>query len=121
MLKSENYEEDRIEILINIDGLPIYRNSDFQFWPVLMKIHHEQYISKPGAVALFCGDSKPNSMEEFLEDFVEEVNKLILNGLTILGKTYTFVSKDFHVTVQLEQLSKLAKGMVAFTHVNDVT
>lgn len=36
MIKSEIQMEDVIEILINIDGVQIYKNSKQQFWPILI-------------------------------------------------------------------------------------
>lgn len=63
MIKPKIYKEDNIEILVNIDGMPIYKNSNQQFWPILMKIYHEDCTCKPGILAIYCGDSKPKSVE----------------------------------------------------------
>lgn len=46
-------------------------------------------------MALYCGDSKPNSIDEFIEDFTQEVNKLIVNVLVILGNKYTLDVEEF--------------------------
>ncbi|XP_008214747.1 uncharacterized protein LOC103317735 [Nasonia vitripennis] len=77
MIDPEIYNDDQIEILVNIDGMPIYKYSDKQFWPILMKIYHRDFLCKPGIVALYCGDSKPYSINEYMHDFVEETNKLM--------------------------------------------
>jgi len=37
-------------------------------------------------VAIFCGSSKPGSIEEFLNPFVEDINKVQEDGIMINGK-----------------------------------
>ncbi|OXU24750.1 hypothetical protein TSAR_002052 [Trichomalopsis sarcophagae] len=55
----EIYNDAEIEILVNIDGMPLYKNSDQQFWPILMKIYHRDFLCKLGIV-LYC---KPASSQ----------------------------------------------------------
>lgn len=56
-----------IELLLNIDGLPLYKSSNVQFWPILCKLAKpSDYDAIIGAcpvflVALFCGSKKPDS------------------------------------------------------------
>uniref|UniRef100_A0A182VBK1 Uncharacterized protein n=1 Tax=Anopheles merus TaxID=30066 RepID=A0A182VBK1_ANOME len=37
-------------------------------------------------VAIFCGESKPLILEEFLDQFVDEMNHLFMNGLMTVGR-----------------------------------
>lgn len=53
-----------IEININIDGLPIYKSSHDQFWPILFNVHEMPQI-KPMAIGIFYGKTKPTKVEEF--------------------------------------------------------
>ena len=46
-------------------------------------------------MALYCGDSKPLRVKDFLFDFVNEAASLTNNGLTIAGKHYSFVIIGF--------------------------
>ncbi|XP_036329668.1 uncharacterized protein LOC118741800 [Rhagoletis pomonella] len=71
-----------IQVLLNfnVDGLPLFRSSKFQFWPVLIDIANMHEI-RPMVVAIYFGDSKPPSSEEFLRSYVDEINSLILNGI----------------------------------------
>lgn len=48
-----------------------------QFWP----IHCGFGNFKPFLVAIFYGNSKPSSVSEFLEDFLEEYSQLKTNGI----------------------------------------
>jgi len=84
----EEYVDDSISLLFNIDGLPLFNNSNEQFWPILGLILHKEYKSKPFIVSLYSGDSKPKSVVEFLEDFVKEVKILVQNGVTVEHRTF---------------------------------
>lgn len=72
-----------IELIFNIDGLPIFRGSPIEFWPILCGIHGKQTFN-PITIAIYCGQGKP-PLEPFLKDFVAELNKIVLNGLNING------------------------------------
>lgn len=41
---------------------------------------------RPALVALYCGKSKPNSVEIFLRDFLDEYKQLSEDGLVVDGK-----------------------------------
>ena len=41
---------DIVELVINIDGLPLFKSASTQLWPILAKVD----LGKPGVVALFC-------------------------------------------------------------------
>uniref|UniRef100_A0A182WY64 Transposase n=1 Tax=Anopheles quadriannulatus TaxID=34691 RepID=A0A182WY64_ANOQN len=57
------------------------------FWTMLMKVHNV-----PGTpvmtVSLYSGDTAPGSAEEYLRKFVDELNELQRQGLTIRDQTY---------------------------------
>ena len=47
---------DIVELVVNIDGLPLFKSASTQLWPILAKVQVD--LGKPGVVALFCGKSK---------------------------------------------------------------
>lgn len=49
-----NYHNFRLQL--NIDGLPIFKSSGLQFWPILGML--QEYSRKPVLIALYCGNSK---------------------------------------------------------------
>jgi len=67
---------DVFRLKINIDGVPLHKSTNKQFWPILCQVNS----STPAIVALFLGTSKPNSLENFLEDFIEEMEELHVTG-----------------------------------------
>lgn len=77
---SDVQESIQISLNFNIDGLPISRSSKFQFWPILVNIANMPNIS-PMVIAIYCGDCKPPSVEEFLREFVNELNEILKNGI----------------------------------------
>lgn len=87
---SHDYTDDEISVFIHVDGMSLFRNSPTQMWPTSVKVFHKNYLIKPFAVSIFCGDSKPYSIHEYLENFVAEANKLIKDGVTINDRQYAF-------------------------------
>ncbi|CAC5423105.1 unnamed protein product [Mytilus coruscus] len=53
-------------------------SSNTQFWPILCSVDN----FKPFIVALFCGIGKPNSVQEYLSEFLEELQNLLANGIS---------------------------------------
>ena len=57
---------------INTDGVPLHKSTNCQFRPILCQVNS----STPAIIALFLGTGKPDSIGDFLEDFVEEMEEL---------------------------------------------
>lgn len=70
-----------IGLMFNIDGLPIFRGSPIEFWPILCAVHGNKKIN-PMTIAVYSGQGKP-PLEPFLQQFVTELNKLLIHGITI--------------------------------------
>jgi hypothetical protein len=70
-----------LNLQVNVDGIPLYKSSSTQLWPILCSVNHSQ----PLIVALYLGKHKPNSVDDFLADFVKEVGDLNTNGFTCLA------------------------------------
>lgn len=70
--------------------MQIFNNSQTQAWPILVKVYHSEYVSKPFVAVIYCRDSKLENCNEFFSDFVMEAKNLISNGLEIRGKRYSF-------------------------------
>lgn len=83
-----------IEININTDGLPLYKSSNDQFWPILYNIHNMPHI-KPMIIGLFYGKKKPAKIEEFLKPFVDEMEPILRNGLNINGHKLSVKIRTF--------------------------
>uniref|UniRef100_A0A182W2I6 DUF4806 domain-containing protein n=1 Tax=Anopheles minimus TaxID=112268 RepID=A0A182W2I6_9DIPT len=72
----------KLELNILIDGLPIFKSSNLQFWPILLNIHNLLEIPVM-TVGIYSGSTKPANIEQFLQPFVDELNFLTKNGIII--------------------------------------
>lgn len=83
-----------ISININIDGLPIYKSTTKNFWPILCNIYEYPDI-QPFVAGLYYGTGKPKDINEFLNPFVDEVLPLLESGITINGHKLTITIRCF--------------------------
>ena len=90
-----DFNEEKINVIANIDGLPLFNKSDIEMTPILMQVVHPDYFCNPFIVALYSGNSKLDSPNEFLNDFVEECSQVIKHGVEIDSKKYDFDLKTF--------------------------
>ena len=60
---------------INIDGLPLFKSSTVQLWPILGLLVSVP-MKEPVVIGAYCGPKKPSSATEFLFDFVRELQEL---------------------------------------------
>ena len=80
---------------INIDGLPLFKSSSKQFWPILAILKGISHSTGPFVIGLFCGDVKPTSLDEYIADIVQEMQSLRENGVRHDGKTYGISIENF--------------------------
>jgi len=113
-INENNYKEGKIHILVNIDGVPLFRSSRQQFWPILIQIFNINYHSDPAIVAIYSGDSKPASVGEFLNDFIQEAIVLTTNGIIIGSSIYEFEILAFVCDTPARSYIKCCKGHNGF-------
>ena len=73
---------NNISLQFNIDGIPIFRKSKYDIWPIqcsLNEIHPNGRKKHIIVCGLWFGTKKPE-MELFLEPFVTEIEKLSADG-----------------------------------------
>lgn len=68
-------ENFTLKLKINIDGLPFFKSSSLQLWPILGLLLSVP-LKEPVVIGLFCGPKKLSSAMEFLRDFVTELEQL---------------------------------------------
>ena len=72
-----------VSLQINIDGLPLFKSSGTQLWPILGRIKEDN--AKPFIIGLFCGNSKPKNVAEYLSQFITEMQSIEQNGIALEG------------------------------------
>lgn len=75
-----------LKLSINIDGTPLFSSSKLQFWPILGLL--KNFESFPFAIGIFCGKSKPSSLNIFLEDFIDDIKILNQTGFFLHNRVY---------------------------------
>ena len=107
---SELLCSSKIYLTVNIDGLPLFKSSDTQVWPILGKLNE----GKPFIIALFCGSKKPTSVPEYMEDFLKELSVLTENGIIIGKERKDFELKYFTCDAPARQFLKCIKGHTGY-------
>uniref|UniRef100_A0A182PWK5 Uncharacterized protein n=1 Tax=Anopheles epiroticus TaxID=199890 RepID=A0A182PWK5_9DIPT len=82
-------EIDKFTIDVSIDGLPLFKSSRKQLWPIQIRVL-ELIKTPPFIVGTFGGSMKPGNLEEFLNPFVEEINDLQQRGILFEKKLVPF-------------------------------
>ena len=100
-----------VSLKVNCDGIPLSKSSGKQFWPILVQFcnGNETIISKPAPVAIFLGVSKPNSVQEYLQSFLDEMLELE-RGFDFKGSKFTISIKSFICDAPARQFLKCIKS-----------
>jgi len=73
-----------ISLKVGTDGVSVSKSSNVMFWPLLASIDQDP-VSEVFIISLFYGKNKPNSLDEFLRPFVNEMLHLesgfFVNGI----------------------------------------
>lgn len=83
-----------ISINVNMDGLPIFKSSKNEFWPILYNIHEIPTV-RPMIIGIYYGMGKPADLTAYLQPFVEEANILLNEGIIINGVKISFKIRSF--------------------------
>jgi len=76
----------------------------------LCKIIFDPDIYSPFPVALYYGDTKPGNVDEYLNDFIEEINLLQKDGVYIDKKKYAVQLKHIICDIPARKFLKQIKG-----------
>lgn len=72
----------KVTLNFNFDGLPIFKSSNKEFWPILCSIHEKPDI-QPFVIGIYFGVGKPKQIDQYLDHFVKEMEHLIQDGIYI--------------------------------------
>jgi hypothetical protein len=106
----ESNEDSVLYFNVNIDGIPLVKSSGEQFWPILCSI--EGFY--PFLVALYYGSSKPNCINEYLSDFLKELQEVSLNGIIFNSKHFQIQLKAFICNAPARAFLKELKGHTGY-------
>lgn len=104
------HEIDCIELLVNIDGLPLFKSSSKEFWPILCKIYHQSDVYKPFPVAVYFGSHKPKNVDNYMKKFITEINQLQTDGIIVNNRKFQVSIKAFICDRPARSFVKSIKG-----------
>ena len=102
-----------IKLQFNIDGIPLFQNSSWCFWPILCRIVNS-ISDKPFVVSVFCGKSKPPCLNSFLDPVIKELEKLQEHGLIISQRRYQIDISSIICDAPARSFVKLCKGHMGY-------
>jgi len=73
-LDLSQFESNELKLQFNIDGLPLFKSSSVEFWPILCLAKNT--LTAPFVVGLYSGKKKPSSLNEYLDEFVRDLNSV---------------------------------------------
>lgn len=73
-------QETQIKIYVNVDGLPSLNS---QLWPILGSVYKTNHVFVVGV--FYSNIGKPDKLEGYLDNFVQESINLIENGIYFEG------------------------------------
>lgn len=103
---------DEIELLINIDGLPLSKSSGSQLYPILCSMNDDH--KNVAIIGMYHGYEKPASANDFLQEFVEEAVDLTKNGVVIGEHKIPFTIKGFICDAPAKSYISYRKGHTGF-------
>lgn len=91
-----------ITLDFGIDGLPLFKSSSKQVWPILGSIINTNYVF---LVGVYEGTSKPYCSNKFLAEFISELNTIKIEGLV-------FDDKYFNILVRCYVMDAPARSFI---------
>jgi hypothetical protein len=102
-----------IYIQINIDGLPLYKSTGLQLWPILGMLK-EPDVKEPFIIGIYAGKKKPFSVSDYLSQFVSEAKKLETEGIMLLGKKVLVQIHSFVCDAPARSFIKQTKSFTGY-------
>ncbi|KAJ8671356.1 hypothetical protein QAD02_002615 [Eretmocerus hayati] len=99
-----------IELLINLDGLSVYKSTNIQFWPILIKVHVDEDLYKPFVAGAWSGRGKPDMENPLWRIFIHDLNGICRAGLNIDGEIYDVILKGIIADCPARATMKCTKG-----------
>lgn len=111
--------ENKLRISFNIDGLPLFKSSAVQLWPILGIV--KNLHSSPFAIAIFCGSHKPAPLCQFFEQFIQELQMLLECSFNVNENQYTIEIDSFICDAPARAFIKCVKSHSGYSSCNKCT
>ena len=109
-----NVSSNEIKLQVNIDGLPVFRSTNFQLWPILGMVVGTDDKLSPFCIGLYGGHKKPSDVFEILKEFVDECKELENMGITLNGRQFAFKIHSIMCDAPARSFVRNTKGHTAY-------
>ena len=99
-----------VDLVVSIDGINIFKASPTQLWPIICTFSDFE----PFVVALYYGTSKPDSVNDYLADFLAEYTQLQENKIVVNGKEINVQIKALVCDAPARAFVKCIKGHTGY-------
>ena len=101
----------RLQLQINVDGLPIFKSNSINFWPILG--YFVGISDQPFVIGIFCGKQKPTDPNSFLRPFVDDF-KQTCQKLNVIGSDFQLEIHSFVCDAPAKAYIKCIKGHMGY-------
>lgn len=101
----------KLEVFINIDGLPLSKSSGSQLYPILCKLTTNNIV---GVIGLYHGYEKPKEANDFLKMFIEEAVEILTDGIIYNDTVYQVEIRGFVCDVPAKSFIKYTVGHTGY-------
>ncbi|XP_077548137.1 uncharacterized protein LOC144160923 [Haemaphysalis longicornis] len=106
-------DTETLHLTINLDGLPLFNNTAYQVWPILVMVS-ETNDRGPFPVGIFSFAKKPTIIDECVEEFIQELCNTQKEGIECLGKKWHVAVRAVVCDYPARTFSKSSKGHQAY-------
>ena len=104
---------NEVSVQVNVDGLPLFKSSSVQFWPIL-GILKEDKDQEPFIIGLWVGVTKPKDSNDYLQPFVEELKTIQSEGVSYLDRKLRVNILNFVCDTPARAFVKKVKGHTGY-------
>lgn len=101
LIRSGKISKEDVSLLWNCDGIPVFKSSKCQLWPIQCQIIELDPKERKNNICIPCiwfGEKKPN-MATLLTPFVDELQELEQNGIQWMDKQNQQHSSKVHALI----------------------
>ncbi|XP_077551247.1 uncharacterized protein LOC144164879 [Haemaphysalis longicornis] len=103
----------QLHVTLNIDGLPLFKNSSRYLWPILAMVE-ETKDRGPFPIGIFCGVKKPASLDDYLDEFMKEMCEVQREGVVCSGKRCQVIIRAVMCDYPARVFVQCAKGHTSY-------
>lgn len=110
VINPDLHKNNQIDLQFNVDSMSLFKSSNVQFWPILVKVFDEFDSYQPFVLGILQSEGKPDNAEQFLNEFVNDMNKLLESGLNMNERKFEIHIKCFVCDTPARSFLKCTKG-----------